>query len=313
MKQISMTRREFVRASGLTAVWAALAACGPVGAALWGDGNDGPATGDATRTLDGGSSPSGVKTDVPHTDVAPTATAWPTPAVASDEALLVHTVRRMSFGMSPGQLAHARDIGLAAYIEEQLNPESIDDSRAAALLAGFDVLHKSPMELLEAEQRGRQVGDFALATLARQRFSERQLYESVVDFWTNHFNIFIRSGPAGLLKIIDDAEVIRPNALGTFPALLWASAHSPAMLAYLDQASSNREHPNENYARELLELHTVGVDGGYTQRDVEEAARALTGWSIVPPRGRFRPDAEPATFMYRPPMHDDGEKRIMAL
>ncbi len=303
MKKVSISRRDFVRASGLTAAWAALTACGPVGAALWPQSEEPSGSGGSTGSLG----------EVPNVENAPTATPWLATDIPDDDALLVHTVRRMSYGMSPGQLAWARDLGLAAYIDEQLNPELIDDSQVKAMLAGFDVLEKTGLELFEEEQRGRQIGEFSLATVIRQRFSERQFFEAVVDLWTNHFNIYIRSGPSSLLKIIDDREVIRPFAFSTFPELLRASAHSPAMLTYLDQASSNREHPNENYARELLELHTVGVDGGYTQSDVQEAARALTGWSVVAPRGRFSTDGEPFSFIYRDHVHDDGAKQIMGM
>jgi uncharacterized protein (DUF1501 family) len=108
----------------------------------------------------------------------------------------------------------------------------------------------------------------------------------LVDFWSNHFSIYAGLRTTRYTKTDDDRHALRPNALGAFRDLLWASAHSPAMLAYLDQATSTREAPNENYARELLELHTVGVEGGYTQRDVEAVARALTGWSLVGPRER---------------------------
>jgi uncharacterized protein (DUF1800 family) len=104
------------------------------------------------------------------------------------------------------------------------------------------------------------------------------------------------------LKVLDDREVIRRHALGTFPELLRASAKSTAMLVYLDQQTSRRQAPNQNYARELLELHTMGVDGGYTQQDVAELSRALTGWSI---QGRA------GSFYFNPALHDFGEKTIL--
>ena len=101
------------------------------------------------------------------------------------------------------------------------------------------------------------------AKIHRAVYSEKQLFEKVVDFWTDHFNVPM---PDILVeKNIDDREVIRKHALGKFRDLLFASAKSPAMLIYLDNANSNKDHPNENYARELLELHTLGVDGGYTE------------------------------------------------
>ena len=127
-----------------------------------------------------------------------------------------------------------------------------------------------------------------------------------MEFWTNHFNIYARKGYSAYRKATDETEVIRKNALGKFPDLLKASAHSPAMLAYLDNQVNVRGVANENYARELMELHTLGVHGGYTQQDVAEVARCLTGWGIenrfMRPRGHFRFD---------PDRHDDGEKTVL--
>lgn len=172
-----------------------------------------------------------------------------------------------------------------------------------------------------------------MAKIARAVESERQLQEVLVDFWTNHFNVDIRKGPSRVFKIVDDREVIRPHVLGRFRDLLGASAKSPAMLFYLDNAQSQVPQPvnprlaaalrrrgglagsvapapgqrlrggiNENYAREIMELHTLGVDGGYTQKDVQEVARCLTGWGIDRLRG---------TFQFSPRRHDNGEKRVL--
>lgn len=138
--------------------------------------------------------------------------------------------------------------------------------------------------------------ELSQARLARAVHSERQLQEVMVDFWFNHFNVFARKGPVRLFLAEYEREVIRPNALGDFRELLEAVAQSPAMLFYLDNwmsaapegANVAAQPPrrrrgqakglNENYARELLELHTLGVDGGYTQEDVIDVARAFTGW-----------------------------------
>ena len=114
-------------------------------------------------------------------------------------------------------------------------------------------------------------------TLHRAAFSKRQLKERMVEFWTDHFNILYDK--VQTLKVIDDRDVIRAHALGKFPDMLRASAESAAMLLYLDQNSSRKPTPNQNYAREIMELHTVGVDGGYTQDDVAQLSRILTGWS----------------------------------
>jgi uncharacterized protein (DUF1800 family) len=121
----------------------------------------------------------------------------------------------------------------------------------------------------------------------------------MVEFWTDHFSINYEK--VGYLKTLDDREVIRKHALGKFPALLKASAHSPAMLEYLDNTRSRGRNTNQNYAREIMELHTLGVDGGYTQTDVAELARILTGWTI---QGR-------GVFAFDPTGHDFTAKSFL--
>jgi uncharacterized protein (DUF1800 family) len=182
-----------------------------------------------------------------------------------------------------------------------------------------------------ARKAQRMVGDVQSAKLARAIVSERQLDEVMVDFWENHFSVYSGKGQTRLYLASYDRDVIRPYALGKFRDLLGAVAKSPAMLFFLDnwQSAADSLHPtlasarqgrrgpfgarpavaarrpkglNENYARELMELHTLGVDGGYTQQDVIEVARALTGWSIDPREG---------TFVFRPPLHDAGEKTVL--
>jgi uncharacterized protein (DUF1800 family) len=156
----------------------------------------------------------------------------------------------------------------------------------------------------------------------RAVYSERQLQEVLTDFWFNHFNVDARKGPERFLLTEYERDVIRPHVLGRFRDLLGATAKSPAMLFYLDnwmsvdpnaQPARPRPQPsqqrarrglNENYARELMELHTLGVDGGYTQKDVTEVARAFTGWSIDRPR-------EGGDFRFQPRMHDPGEKVVL--
>jgi uncharacterized protein (DUF1800 family) len=157
------------------------------------------------------------------------------------------------------------------------------------------------------------------AKLLRALHSNRQLYEVMVDFWSNHFNIYAAKGANRWLTTSYDRDTIRPLALGKFKDLLIATAKSPAMLFYLDNwmsadpnsrgaqmggPNNRRRGLNENYARELMELHTLGVDGGYTQKDVQEVARCFTGWTIVQPRGQ-------GTFRFEPRLHDDGEKTVL--
>lgn len=193
----------------------------------------------------------------------------------------------------------------------------------------------APPSLEELGQRDalRCIGELQQAKLIRAVTSERQLNEVLVDFWSNHFNIDIRKNQCRALKPADDREVIRPHVLGKFRDLLGATAHSPAMLHYLDNAEnsvprqrsamemriieayvqkrlgmsakgliSDKEGPNENYGREILELHTLGVDGGYTQKDVQEVARCFSGWGVSGARG---------TFEFRPVRHDNGEKLVL--
>jgi len=184
------------------------------------------------------------------------------------------------------------------------------------------------------------IGELEQAKLVRAVESERQLQEVLVDFWGNHFNIDVKKGPDRVWKVVDDRDVIRPHILGRFRDLLEASAKSPAMLYYLDNASSTVAHTvtpmeqmitqrvadqmtqngngalappipevgakkggiNENYAREIMELHTLGVDGGYTQQDVQEVARCFTGWSV---------DRQTGEFAFHRKQHDEGAKVVL--
>jgi uncharacterized protein (DUF1800 family) len=163
------------------------------------------------------------------------------------------------------------------------------------------------------------VTELQRAKLLRAVYSERQLYEMMVDFWENHFSIFANKDDDRYFLTSYDRDTIRPFAMGRFRDLLGATAHSPAMLFYLDNWRSSvlRPYPatkdkptgadgglNENYARELMELHTLGVDGGYTQTDVQEVARCFSGWTIQKPN-------EQGLFLYRPGLHDDGEKVVL--
>jgi uncharacterized protein (DUF1800 family) len=163
------------------------------------------------------------------------------------------------------------------------------------------------------------VTELQRAALLRAVYSERQLYELMVGFWENHFSIFANKDDDRYLLTSYDRDTIRPFAMGRFRDLLGATAHSPAMLFYLDnwRSSVARPYPatknkpagvdgglNENYARELMELHTLGVDGGYTQKDVQEVARCFSGWTIQKPN-------EEGLFLYRPGLHDNGEKVVL--
>ncbi|HEY7790323.1 MAG TPA: DUF1800 domain-containing protein [Vicinamibacterales bacterium] len=140
--------------------------------------------------------------------------------------------------------------------------------------------------------------------ILRAAYGERQLEDVLTDFWFNHFNVDARKGPERALLTEYEREVIRPHVLGHFRDLLEATAKSPAMLFYLDNWRSKAGDINENYGRELLELHTLGVDSGYTQQDVIEVARCFTGWTIQRP-------GQGGGFVFRPRLHDEGEKVVL--
>ncbi|HEV3469895.1 MAG TPA: DUF1800 domain-containing protein [Pyrinomonadaceae bacterium] len=372
----------------------------------------------------------------------------------TEEQRIVHVLNRLGFGPRPGDVERVRRLGVEKYIEQQLNPSSVDDAAVEAVLKRFPTLAMSNTELLakypnsgqlvrrlrrrgelpaelaevaglrgqrpparravepepqadspqtdapamseadapdanednreraeyrrrlRAYMRGqgfeppqRILQELQSARLLRAVYSERQLQEVLVDFWTNHFNVFAGKGAGRWFLTSFDRDVIRPHALGNFRDLLEATAQSPAMLFYLDNFQSadpnarqwrrgalrrtfgadaddpnsrraerramrrrqreegaataggqsgapRRPRPrtrrgiNENYARELMELHTLGVEGGYTQKDVQEVARAFTGWTIVDPRGALGTDRG-GTFVFNPRMHDDGEKTVL--
>lgn len=160
------------------------------------------------------------------------------------------------------------------------------------------------------------VQDLTAAKLLRAVYSDRQLEEVLADFWYNHFNVFIEKGADRYLVTAYERDAIRPHVLGKFEDLLRATAQSPAMLFFLDNWESAAPQSfagkrrklglNENYGRELLELHTLGVEGGYTQKDVTEVARCFTGWTIEQPE-------RVAGFRFNPRMHDDGEKTVLGV
>ena len=427
---------------------------------------------------------------------AQTGGAQPAARQLTEEQRVVHLLNRLGFGARPGDVERVRRMGVAAYVEQQLNPSKIEDAAAEARLRNFPTLGMSngellakypqPGQLLRRLQRSGQLPP-ELAGLVQQRpqgqpqqegagqmpaneanadaekilaeamrppaagqapgaaeedanpqrriyrqavtkymrenglespqrimyelnasrilravYSERQLQEVMVDFWTNHFNVYAQKGADRWFLTSYDRDVIRPNALGNFRELLEATAKSPAMLFYLDNfqsvspnAQANRQgmrrrqrqqvdaedaapmrrggllmggrrmgdgaarrrrrmereqggpaagpaaplqqpegqmaaqqpprQPkrmrrgiNENYARELMELHTLGVEGGYTQKDVQEVARAFTGWTINAPRGRGLYGAEgeesrAGSFVFNPRTHDPGEKTVLGV
>lgn len=197
---------------------------------------------------------------------------------------VLRLVRRITMGLEPGEVARARQLGFYGYLEFQLNASAIDDSAVDSFVAtGMPLLSQTLTQLRAAVTAANDNGNEAVsqlrdATLYRAVFSKRQLQERMVEFWSDHFNI--ATSKVTYYKLVDDRDVIRPHVLGKFPDMLRASANSAAMLLYLDQNTSRTPTPNQNYAREIMELHTLGVDGGYTQDDVAQLSRILTGWSF---------------------------------
>lgn len=215
---------------------------------------------------------------------------------------------RVGFGATAESREKVRAQGIKGFVEEQIEgpAETIGDRAELA----FKLRHLEAFEMESAElgdqPEAEVMRQLQTASILRATYSDWGLYERMADFWTNHFNIYGRKGLSVYRLPKDQVTVIRKNALGSFPEMLRASAHSAAMLVYLDNQMNVAGVPNENYARELMELHTLGVHGGYTQADVKEVARCFTGWTvenrILRPRGRFRFDEA---------LHDKGAKVVL--
>src|SRR5713101_6677482 len=351
----------------------------------------------------------------------------PITELSADEAIL-HALNRLAYGPRPGDVERVRQMGLAKWIDRQLNPNSIDDRAVEARLENYPTLRMSTSKLLAEYPQPKQAQKQALSAPAEQRrseaaagvitkdisskgeqtsqaqmgtseagasaaagasqstaddpnaaapmkeepsaemnpatrgagkrdllgggdpnavpraiYSERQLQQIMDDFWFNHFNVFAGKGEDRWFLTSYERDVIQPHTMGKFKDLLTATAKSPAMLSYLDnflsadpraadrmaaeraarqwrrggfgrpwpprapqqqQAKKNVRGLNENYGRELMELHTLGVDGGYTQKDVTEVARCFTGWTIDKPR-------EYADFKFDERLHDPDPKIVL--
>jgi uncharacterized protein (DUF1800 family) len=284
----------------------------------------------------------------------------------------IHLLDRLTFGPKPGELERVRKLGPKAFIQEQLDPDSIDDSLCEKELEDYPTLKMSSYELFQAypppqfvfkkakldgvdpdklkainEKPRRILEELSAAKLIRIVDGKRQLQEVMTDFWFNHFNVSFQKNQVKWMLTSYERDVIRPHVFGKFRDLVGAVAHSPAMMEYLDNATSTVDsryvpedemavYPqmmsmmqnragkpkqnaglNENYARELMELHTLGVDGGYSQQDVIQVARALTGWSFQGPYFLLQSNhknIDPAAiyqFQFHPRMHDLGEKVIL--
>jgi uncharacterized protein (DUF1800 family) len=295
----------------------------------------------------------------------------------TEEQKIIHLLNRATFGPRPGDVERVRLIGATKFLEEQLHPETIDDSELEQRVAALSTLRMTSAELYQfypppnaIEARERQPNPLPIfgrppqiyvelvqQKLVRAASANRQLQEVMTDFWFNHFNVFAQKEAVLWMITPFERDAIRPNSMGRFRDLLLSVAESPAMLYYLDNwlsaapdsreprpsavqpprpqnaqpapgavsappammqrnegaAMANQQPPrpparrrdiNENYARELMELHTLGVDGGYTQKDVQEVARCFTGWTIDRP-------FQGGGFVFRPWMHDTGAKTVL--
>jgi uncharacterized protein (DUF1800 family) len=238
------------------------------------------------------------------------------PAVALDQLLTREQIRTMRVGTVEQKRAV-----IAAIPDNQMDDVAIalPPGLRLQLLPAVEPALRRKLMLLTAPQQ-LVAFDLSEGKLYRAILSNRQLEEQLVDFWYNHFNVYLDKGADRYLVPTYEREAIRPHVLGKFRDLLEATAKSPAMLFFLDnwesvgpdtsQRRGNSKRPvrglNENYARELMELHTLGVDGGYTQKDVTEVARCFTGWTIRAPR-------QGGDFFYNDRVHDKGEKTVLGV
>ncbi|HEY1151830.1 MAG TPA: DUF1800 domain-containing protein [Pseudoduganella sp.] len=247
--------------------------------------------------------------------------------LAGEQAAL-HVLNRLAYGPRPGDIERVTQMGVQRYIDEQLDPpplpaalaqrlnalqtqkltagQALDEFQQVRAMAKED---KNAAQDMRRETVAKLVAETAEARLLRAVESPRQLEEVMVDFWFNHFNVFEGKGQDRVLVSSYERDAIRPHVFGKFRDLLAATAKHPAMLHYLDNWVSKADGLNENYARELMELHTLGVDNGYKQQDVTELARMLTGWTYAPRRMVERNE----TFVFDPKRHDNGTKQWLGM
>ncbi|MBL4659381.1 MAG: DUF1800 domain-containing protein [Alcanivoracaceae bacterium] len=266
---------------------------------------------------------------------------------------LFHRVlTKMGFGPTPTLIAHIQTLAgatdndkILSYINEQLNPSLINDSTAELMLNnGYQTLNKTRMQLYQEHYRRPDEGEIPwafhilpgretfYATFVRATQSNKQLFEMMADFWHNHFNVYMDGDGIPAMFVHYDRDVIRTNALGNFRQMLEEVTKATCMLDYLGNAFNNKDAPNENFARELLELHTISAKNylghmpavdvpidaegrkvGYVEEDVVEMARALTGWSYSGADYFDYQNGNIATgeFLYRDTWHDKDIKRVM--
>lgn len=267
----------------------------------------------------------------------------PSPSYADSQSIntqTIHVLNRLSFGPRPGDIERIKSMGINSYIQSQLQPETIrEPQQLTNQLSTLTTLDLNPVELynkygplpprkqkkLTQKQKQARINrmrkilnEARKANFLRAISSNRQLQEVMINFWFNHFSVSVSRGrPIRVWIGTYERDAIRPYALGNFRNLLGATAHHPAMLFYLDNwlntapgskgANNTFKGLNENYARELMELHTIGVDGGYKQQDIVTLAKIFTGWGII------RRTGDGSGFKFFPERHDNSDKIFLGI
>lgn len=327
MMKPKFNRRDFLKLSAAVAASSALAACAP-----------------------NNENEIGVPFESTENPILNPKAQTPLPSVP----LAILALNRLTFGIRPGDVDFFNSLGandderLLNFVTQQLNPDSIDDSEFEAHYnaAGFETLHKTHEQLYFDhivnnqydsndnaywEWYSKPAYELVDATLLRAVYSKKQLFEILTDFWHNHFNVYFWQDDGVPLLVSYNRDVLRKHALGNFRQMLEAVATHPSMLYYLNQNNSNDAGPNENFARELFELHTLGAENylgvqdpnavpkdangvsiGYVDNDVYEAARCFTGWRVDDDIYEYENEiGKSGNFIYYKPWHDRFNKLVL--
>ena len=296
--------RRLALVAGLAAVTAA--ACQPlrpaIGAPRRGSGSTSPTTvrptttttvrpTTTTSTTTTTVRPTTTTTSTTTTTVSPTTTTVPVPPAVAVPADPRHVARRLTFGATPALVAEVEQLGSAKWIDRQLAlAPGVDAALDAQLAFMYPYSRRSAADIALSAEPWRIAYELPAATVVRSVCAQRQVFERVVGFFWDHFSVDVTNDRCQFQCADYDEQVIRANAFGRFETLLLGVAKSGAMLQYLDQATSQARGgriPNENFARELMELHTVGSDAGYSEADVTAVAYLLSGWALPHPHASF--------------------------
>ncbi|SCE99268.1 Uncharacterized conserved protein, DUF1800 family [Micromonospora coriariae] len=218
---------------------------------------------------------------------------------------ILHLARRTTFGATPAVVADIKKLGIDGWIRAQLEPDKIEPSKAELKLAELPTQKLSVQQLRDQRDKLNEQGaqpelEMIDATLARQIWSKRQLFEVMVDFWNDFLHVAAEFDGGEVYRNSFDKDVVRAHALGSYPEMLIAANKHPALLIYLNQKDSRKDAINENLARENLELYSVGVDGGYKEPDVRQAAMLQTGRGV-----------EDGKYVFKPEQHYVGKVKIL--